>query len=71
MQIQSLEIKFQGTPIIVEVYMHSLYLEGMISEELSPLQDKESKKCVYIPMPGGNIELMTNHCVSPVKIFPF
>lgn len=51
--------------------MHSLYLEGMISEELSPLQDKESKKCVYIPMPGGNIELMTNHCVSPVKIFPF
>lgn len=30
------EIEIQGTPIIVEVFKHSVHLEGMISEELSP-----------------------------------
>lgn len=51
--------------------MHSVHLEGIISEELSPPQDKESKKCMYIPMPESNIKLMTNHYVSPVKIVLF
>lgn len=65
------EIAIQGTPIIVEVFKHSVHLEGMISEELSPPQDKESKKCMCISMPGSNTKLMTNHYVDPVKIVPF
>lgn len=50
----SAEIEIQDMPVIVEVFMHSVYIEGMTQRNNLLGKLRESKKCMCFRIPGSS-----------------